>query len=81
MNIPMANSQQPAADASVDATSAAKISPYVVELDDAAKFLCIRRAKLYQLIKSRAIASRKIGARRVVLVESLIRYINEAPQD
>jgi excisionase family DNA binding protein len=77
---PTAQSQNIAANANI-AASAASPSPYVLGVEEAAKFLRIGRVKLFQLLKSRAIRSRKIGKRRVILVESLIRYVNNAPQD
>ena len=80
-NSHLAHSQPPAADASINATLAAKISPVVFEVDDAAKFLCIGRAKFYKLLRSGAINSRRIGKRRVILVESLMAFIKNAPRD
>jgi len=45
--------------------------PLLVTIEDAIKLVAVKRTKLYQLINSGTIKTKKVGSRRLVLVSSL----------
>lgn len=57
------------------ATPKNTMEPLAVSVDEAARISGIGRTKLYNLLTSGAIKSRKVGTRRLVIVWSLRAYL------
>jgi len=53
------------------------MEPIFVSVEDAAKALSVGRTSLYELIRSGALESRKMGRRRLILASSLRRLAGE----
>jgi hypothetical protein len=60
-------------------TNAVLLGPLAVPVSTACELIGVRRTRMYELIASGKIDARKSGARTVVLVDSLRRYVANLP--
>lgn len=58
-----------------DQPATATTSTLLLSVEDAASELCISRTTLYQLLEAGSIRSMKVGSRRLIVRESVERFI------
>lgn len=57
-----------------------QIEPLVLGVNDAAAFIGLSRARLYELLAEKKIEARKLGSRTLIPVESLRSFVLNAPR-
>lgn len=55
------------------------VEPIALGVKDAAAFIGLSKSRLYELVASREIVAKKLGARTVITTESLKAFVANAP--
>lgn len=62
------------------AESPSQLTPFTISLEEAERLSAIGRSNLYQLMQRGRVKSRKIGRRRLVIVDSLRSFLLESEE-